>query len=41
MTVWFRLKSFWKVLRGDQRWGAMTREGFAGARVSIERPAVS
>lgn len=41
MTVWFRLKSFWKMLRGDQRWGAMRREGFAGARVSIERPAVS
>jgi cellulose synthase/poly-beta-1,6-N-acetylglucosamine synthase-like glycosyltransferase len=43
MTVWFRLKSFWKVLRGDQRWGAMTREGFAGAprlRTSVERPAV-
>jgi cellulose synthase/poly-beta-1,6-N-acetylglucosamine synthase-like glycosyltransferase len=44
LTVWYRLKSFWKVLRGDQRWGAMRREGFAGAprmRTSIERPAVS
>jgi cellulose synthase/poly-beta-1,6-N-acetylglucosamine synthase-like glycosyltransferase len=50
MTVWFRLKSFWKVLRGDQRWGSMRREGFAGAppvrapdgalRSSLERPAV-
>jgi hypothetical protein len=44
LTVWYRLKSFWKVLRGDQRWGAMRREGFAGAprmRPSVERPAVS
>ena len=43
LTVWYRLKSFWKVLRGDQRWGAMRREGFAGAprlRTSVERPAV-
>ena len=31
MTVWYRLKSFWKVLRRDQRWGAMRREGFAPA----------
>ena len=44
LTVWYRLKSFWKVLRGDQRWGAMRREGFAGAprmRTSVERPALS
>jgi cellulose synthase/poly-beta-1,6-N-acetylglucosamine synthase-like glycosyltransferase len=51
MTVWYRLKSFWKMLRGDQRWGAMRREGFAAAtpavvappgalRSSLERPAV-
>jgi cellulose synthase/poly-beta-1,6-N-acetylglucosamine synthase-like glycosyltransferase len=32
MTVWYRLKSFWKMLRGDQRWGSMRREGFAPAR---------
>ena len=32
LTVWFRLHSFWKVLRGDQRWGAMTREGFGAVR---------
>ena len=31
LTIWFRLKAFWKVLRGDHRWGAMRREGFAPA----------
>jgi cellulose synthase/poly-beta-1,6-N-acetylglucosamine synthase-like glycosyltransferase len=31
MTVWYRLKSFWKMLRGDQGWGSMRREGFAVA----------
>jgi cellulose synthase/poly-beta-1,6-N-acetylglucosamine synthase-like glycosyltransferase len=31
LTVWYRLKSFWKMLRGDQRWGSMRREGFAAA----------
>jgi hypothetical protein len=31
MTVWFRLKAFWKMLRGDQRWGVMRREGFGAA----------
>jgi cellulose synthase/poly-beta-1,6-N-acetylglucosamine synthase-like glycosyltransferase len=52
LTVWYRLKAFWKVLRGDKRWGDMKREGFAtgaappvvappGAlRSSLERPAV-
>jgi cellulose synthase/poly-beta-1,6-N-acetylglucosamine synthase-like glycosyltransferase len=29
MTVWFRLKAFWKFARGEHSWGAMTREGFA------------
>ncbi len=29
MTVWFRLKAFWKFFRGEQSWGTMTREGFA------------
>jgi cellulose synthase/poly-beta-1,6-N-acetylglucosamine synthase-like glycosyltransferase len=52
MTVWFRLKAFWQMLRGDQRWGTMRREGFTaikppvvappGAlRSSLEREAVS
>jgi cellulose synthase/poly-beta-1,6-N-acetylglucosamine synthase-like glycosyltransferase len=52
LTLWFRLKSFWTMLRGDQRWGAMRREGFAAAappvaappgalRSSLERRAVS
>jgi cellulose synthase/poly-beta-1,6-N-acetylglucosamine synthase-like glycosyltransferase len=52
ITVLYRLKSFWNVLRGDQRWGTMRREGFAAAtppviappgalRSSVERRAVS
>jgi cellulose synthase/poly-beta-1,6-N-acetylglucosamine synthase-like glycosyltransferase len=51
LTVWFRLKAFWRVLRGDKRWGSMRREGFAAAapvaappgalRSSLEDPAVT
>jgi hypothetical protein len=52
LTVWYRLKAFWRVLRGDKRWGAMRREGFATAappvaappgalRSSLEDPAVT
>ena len=51
LTVWYRLNAFWKVLRGDKRWGDMRREGFAAGappvaappgalRSSLERPAV-
>lgn len=28
ITLWFRLQSYWKYVRGDLRWGAMEREGF-------------
>ena len=31
MTVFYRLEAFWKWSRNEQGWGAMTREGFAGA----------
>ncbi|HWE41357.1 MAG TPA: glycosyltransferase [Gemmatimonadaceae bacterium] len=31
MTVYYRLKAFWSVLRREQGWGAMKREGFATA----------
>ena len=31
MTVWFRLKAFWKYFRKEQSWGAMTREGFSAS----------
>jgi cellulose synthase/poly-beta-1,6-N-acetylglucosamine synthase-like glycosyltransferase len=31
LTLWFRLKAFWKLLRGDRGWGMMRREGFAAA----------
>jgi cellulose synthase/poly-beta-1,6-N-acetylglucosamine synthase-like glycosyltransferase len=34
MTVWFRLKAFWKFLRREHGWGKMEREGFTA------RPAV-
>ena len=29
LTLFFRLKAFWQLLRGDRRWGAMKREGFS------------
>ena len=29
MTLVFRLKAFWRLLRGDRRWGVMKREGFS------------
>ncbi|MBA3578729.1 MAG: glycosyltransferase [Gemmatimonadaceae bacterium] len=28
VTLWFRLQSYWKYVRGDVRWGVMEREGF-------------
>lgn len=28
LTLWFRLHSYWKFLRGDVGWGSMEREGF-------------
>jgi cellulose synthase/poly-beta-1,6-N-acetylglucosamine synthase-like glycosyltransferase len=28
LTLVFRLKAFWQMLRGDRRWGVMKREGF-------------
>ena len=31
-TVWFRLRAFPRYLRGDMRWGVMTREGPRAAR---------
>ena len=38
ITLWFRLKAFWKVLRGDTRWGAMRREGFAAPVAGAPAP---
>jgi cellulose synthase/poly-beta-1,6-N-acetylglucosamine synthase-like glycosyltransferase len=32
ITVWFRLKAFWRYFRGDQSWGRMNREGFSTSR---------
>jgi cellulose synthase/poly-beta-1,6-N-acetylglucosamine synthase-like glycosyltransferase len=31
LTLFFRVKAFWRVLRGDRRWGVMRREGFSAA----------
>jgi cellulose synthase/poly-beta-1,6-N-acetylglucosamine synthase-like glycosyltransferase len=31
LTLVFRLKAFWRMLRGDRRWGVMQREGFSSA----------
>src|SRR5438045_9176941 len=31
VTLAFRLKAFWQMLRGDRRWGVMKREGFGSA----------
>lgn len=33
VTVWFRLKAFWRYFKGDHSWGRMKREGFATAAV--------
>ena len=38
VTVWFRLKAFYKYLQGDHSWGRMKREGFGGS-ASGEAPA--
>lgn len=35
ITLWFRLRSYWKYLQRDLRWGAMEREGFTPG---ISRP---
>ena len=31
LTLAFRLKAFWRLLRGDRRWGEMKREGFGSS----------
>ncbi|MEZ5293513.1 MAG: glycosyltransferase [Vicinamibacterales bacterium] len=31
ITVWYRLKAFWRYFRGDHTWGRMQRVGFGGA----------
>ncbi len=36
VTVWFRLKAFYKYLQGDHSWGRMKREGFGGAATSAD-----
>jgi hypothetical protein len=36
VTLAFRLKAFWRMLRGDKRWGTMKREGFSSRTASAE-----
>jgi cellulose synthase/poly-beta-1,6-N-acetylglucosamine synthase-like glycosyltransferase len=36
LTLVFRLNAFWKMLRGDRRWGAMKREGFRRQAASAD-----
>jgi hypothetical protein len=32
MTVWFRVRAFWRWLRGVRTWGVMQREGFGAGQ---------
>lgn len=36
LTLFFRLKAFWRLARGDKRWGVMEREGFGGGAPAAE-----
>lgn len=38
VTVWHRLRAFVRVLRGDHRWGAMPRTGFAAPPAAAPAP---
>ena len=39
ITVWYRLKAFWNIMRRKRSWGTMRREGFAGRPASDTQPA--
>jgi cellulose synthase/poly-beta-1,6-N-acetylglucosamine synthase-like glycosyltransferase len=39
LTLFFRLKAFWRVMRGDRQWGVMSREGFGSAGVDARKAA--
>lgn len=39
LTLVFRLRAFWRMLRGDRRWGEMKREGFGAGRTEDSRKA--
>jgi cellulose synthase/poly-beta-1,6-N-acetylglucosamine synthase-like glycosyltransferase len=38
ITLAFRIKAFWRMLRGDRRWGEMKREGFGAGRTESSAP---
>jgi len=38
LTLVFRLRAFWRMLRGDRRWGVMQREGFGAGRADGTQP---
>src|SRR5207237_8176473 len=39
LTLFFRLKAFWRMLHGDRRWGVMQREGFGSTTTTDTRKA--
>jgi hypothetical protein len=41
ITVWFRLKAFWRYFRGDRSWGRMHREGFGPSRAGDPQTAAT
>ncbi|HEY5545971.1 MAG TPA: hypothetical protein VIK50_07930, partial [Gemmatimonadaceae bacterium] len=41
ITVWFRLKAFWRYFRGDHSWGRMNREGFGTSRADEPQTAAT
>ncbi len=40
MVLWFRLRGLFKYVRGDQKWGRMTRLGFGGAAAQARQSRV-
>lgn len=41
VTVWFRLKAFWRYFQGDHSWGRMKREGFGATAPPVAPAPVS
>ena len=38
LTLYFRLKAFWRLARGDRRWGEMKRTGFRASTPPVPVP---
>jgi len=41
VTLFFRLKAFWRLVRGERGWGTMRREGFAAGPAVVPPPVVA